>query len=109
MVEKGVIKKEQIEKENEKAINEKHINFHISDQMHFQEFNKRILLVHSAAPIVQQQISNPFFLKWVSGTTVSKCCGCHGSILNLPISMLDNLIVAQKDIHHYRDRNTGQL
>ena len=25
--------------QNEKAINEKHINFHILDQKHFQEFN----------------------------------------------------------------------
>ena len=87
----------------------KNINFHISDQMNFQEFNNNILSVHSAPPIVQQQISNPFFLKWVSGTTVSKCYGCNGSIPNLPINMLDNLIVARKDIRHYRDRNTGQL
>ena len=84
------------------------INFHISDQMNFQEFNNNILSVHSAPPIVQQQISNPFFLKWVSGTTVSKCYGCNGSIPNPPINMLDNLIVARKDIRHYRDRNTGQ-
>ena len=28
--------------QNEKDINEKHINFHISDQMHFQEFNNNI-------------------------------------------------------------------
>ena len=95
--------------QNEKAINEKHINFHISGQMHFQEFNNNILSVHSAPPIVQQQISNPFFLKWVSGTTVSKCYGCNGSIPNPPISMLDNLIVAWKGIRHYRNRNTGQL
>ena len=47
--------------QNEKAINEKHINFHISDHMHFQEFNNSILSVHSAPPIVQQQISNPIF------------------------------------------------
>ena len=87
----------------------KNINFHISDQMNFQEFNNNILSVHSAPPIVQQQISNPFFLKWVSGTTVSKCYGCNGSIPNPPINMLDNLIVARKDIRHYRDRNTGQL
>ena len=92
--------------QNEKAINKKHINFHISDQMNFQEFNNNILSVHSAPPIVQQQISNPFFLKWFSGT---KCYGCNGSIPNPPINMLDNLIVARKDIRHYRDRNTGQL
>ena len=95
--------------QNEKAINEKHINFRISDQINFQEFNKNILLVHSALPTVQQQISNPFFLKWVSSTTVSKCYGCNGSIPNPPISMLDNLIVARKDIRHYRGRNTGQF
>ena len=94
--------------QNEKAINEKHINVHISDQMHFQGFNN-ILSVHSAPPVVQQKISNPFFLKWVSGATVSKCYGCNGSIPNPPLSMVDILIVARKDIRHYRDRNTGQL
>ena len=77
--------------------------------MHFQEFSSNIFSVHSATPIVQQQISNPFFLKWVSATTVSKCFEYNGSIPNPPISMLDNLIVARKDIRHYRDRNTGQL
>ena len=77
--------------------------------MHFQEFSSNIFSVHSAPPIVQQQISNPFFLKWVSATTVSKCFEYNGSIPNPPISMLDNLIVARKDIRHYRDRNTGQL
>ena len=50
-------------RQNEKAINEKHINFRISDQMNFQEFDNNILSVHSAPPIVQHQISNPFFLK----------------------------------------------
>ena len=39
--------------QNEKAINEIHTNFHISDQMHFQEFNNNILSVHSAPLIVQ--------------------------------------------------------
>ena len=96
-------------RQNEKAINEKHINIHISDQMNFQEFNNNILSVHSAPPIMQKQISSSFFLKWVSGTTVSKCYGCNGSIPNSPINMLYNLIVARKDIRHYRDRNTGQL
>ena len=96
-------------RQNEKAINKKHINFDILDEMNFQEFNNNFLSLHSAPTIVQQQISNPFFLKWVSGTTVSKCYGCNGSIPNPPINMLDNLIVARKDIRHYRDRNTGQL
>ena len=82
--------------QNEKAIIEKHLNFHISDQIRslittrVQEFNNNILLVHSASPKVQQQISNPFFLKRVSGTTVSKCYECNGSIPNPPISMLDS-------------------
>ena len=98
-----------INDQNEKAIDEKHINFYISDQMNFQEFNNNILSVRSAPAIVQQQISNPFFLKWVSGTTVTKCYGCNGSIPDPPINMLDNLIVARKVIRHYRDRNIGQL
>ena len=96
-------------RQNEKDINEKHINVLVSDQMNFQKFNNKILSVHSAPTIAQQQISNPFFLKWVSGTTVSKCYGCNGSIPNPPINMLDNLIVARKDIRHYHGRNTGQL
>ena len=96
-------------RQNEKAINEKHINFHISDQMNFQKFKNNILSVHSAPTITQQQISNPFFLKWVSGTAVSKYYGCNGSIPNLLINMLDNLIVARKDIRHYHGRNTGQF
>ena len=29
--------------QNEKVITEKHINFHVSDQMHFQELNSNIL------------------------------------------------------------------
>ena len=37
--------------QNVKAINEKHVNFHISDQPHFQELNN-ILSVHSAPPLV---------------------------------------------------------
>ena len=96
-------------RQNGKSINKKHINFFILDQMNFQEFNNNILSVHSAPPIVQQQISNPFFLRWVSGTTVSQCYGCNGSMPNPPMNMLDNLIVALKYIRHYRDRNTGQL
>ena len=58
-------------RQNGKAIKEKHLNFLISDQMNFQEFNNNILLVHSAPTIVQQQISNLFFLMQVSCTTVS--------------------------------------
>ena len=91
--------------QNEKTINEKHISSHISDQMHFQEFNNNILSVNSAPPIVQQQISNPFFLKWVSGTTVSEGYGCDGSIPNPPISMLDKLTVPRKDICNHCDGN----
>ena len=49
-------------RQNGKDIKEKHLNFLISDQMNFQEFNNNILLVHSAPTIVQQQISDPFFL-----------------------------------------------
>ena len=64
----------------------KNINFHISDQMNFQEFNNNILPVHSAPTIAQQQISNRFFLMWVSGTTVSKCYGCNGSVPNLRLT-----------------------
>ena len=47
-------------RQNEKAINEKHINFHISDQMNFQEFNNNILSVHSAPPVVQRRFQIHF-------------------------------------------------
>ena len=52
---------------------------------------------------------NNFFLKWVNGTTVSKCYGCNGRIPNPPTTPLENLIIARKDVRHYHHRTTGQL
>ena len=59
--------------------------------------------------VTQQQVSNNFFLKWVNGTTVSKFYGCNGRIPNPPTTPLENLIMARKDVRHYRQRTTGQL
>ena len=66
--------------QNKKAINEKHKNFNTLDQMHFQKIGGNISLVYSRLATVQQQISDPFFLKWVISTAVSKCYGCNGAI-----------------------------
>ena len=77
--------------------------------MHFQKINDNISLVYSTLATVQQQISDPFFLKWVIGTAVSKCYGCNGAISNPTITMLDNPTVAWKDMCHYRDRSIRQL
>ena len=59
--------------------------------------------------VTQQQVSNNFFLKWVNGTTVSKFYGCNGRIPNPPTTPLENLIIARKDVRHYRHRTTSQL
>ncbi len=50
-----------------------------------------------------------FYLKWVNGTKVSKCCGCGGIIKNPPEKCPDDLIIFCRDIQEYRDRITGQL
>ena len=92
--------------QNKKAINGQHKNFHILEQIRFQKINKNISSVYSTLATAQQQISNGFFLKWVSGTAASKCYRCNGAIQTPPINMLDNLSVAGKDICHYRDRCT---
>ena len=59
--------------------------------------------------VTQQQVSNNFFLKCVNGTNVSKCYGCNGRIPNPPTTPLENLIIARKDVRHYRRRTNGQL
>ena len=50
-----------------------------------------------------------FRLKWVAGTTVSRCYGCNGEITNPPISIPDDLVVVYRDIRQFRERETGQL
>ena len=59
--------------------------------------------------VTQQQVSNNFLLKWVNGTTFSKCYGCKGRIPNPPTTPLENLIIARKDVRYYRHRTTNQL
>ena len=68
--------------QNKKAIYEQHKNFHILEQIHFQKINKNISSVYSAQATAQQQISNVFFLKWVSGTAASKCYRCNTDSAN---------------------------
>ena len=53
--------------------------------------------------------TNGFRLKWVTGTTVSRCYGCNGEIKNPPESVPDDLVVVYRDIREFRQRVTGQL
>lgn len=68
-----------------------------------QRFQPQPVSVNVAKP------NNFFGLKWVAGTTVSRCYGCNGVIKNPPESIPDDLIVVYRDIRQFRDRNTGQL
>ncbi len=73
----------------------------------------------ASAPLVQQQSffppstvpsqENLFRLKWVSGTTVSRCYGCGRHIENPPQSIPDDLVVVYRDHRQYRDKETGQI
>ena len=58
---------------------------------------------------INPQSGSSFGLKWVMGTTVSRCYGCGGEILNPPQAVPDDLVIVHKDIRQYRDRNTGQI
>ena len=82
----------------------------------------QVPLVFSGSPQAPRQylpapmhaVNNPqsdssFGLKWVMGTTVSRCYGCGGEIRNPPQAVPDDLVVVHKDIRQYRDRNTGQI
>lgn len=56
------------------------------------------------APLSQE---NLFRLKWVAGTTVSRCYGCNGEIKNPPVSIPDDLVVVYRDIRQFREREIG--
>ena len=58
---------------------------------------------------INPQSGSSFGLKWVMGTTVSRCYGCGGEILNPPQAVPDDLVIVHKDIRQYRDQNTGQI
>lgn len=72
----------------------------------------------ASARLVQQQSffppstvpsqENLFKLKWVTGTTVSRCYGCGRDIENPPHSIPDDLVVVYRDHRQYRERETGQ-
>ena len=61
------------------------------------------------APQVFHSPADSFRLKWVRGTTVSRCYGCNKEIKNPPESSPDDLVVVCKDFRQYRARTTGQL
>ena len=50
----------------------------------------------------------PFSLKWLPGTTVSRCYGCGMEIMNPPTAGPDDLIIVHRDFRCYRERETGQ-
>jgi len=50
-----------------------------------------------------------FCLKWISGTTVSKCYGCGSTIPNPPTKREEELVIVYRDFRQYRERNSGKL
>eukprot|EP00794_Sanderia_malayensis_P001057 gene1057-394_t len=61
------------------------------------------------APLPHNFREAEFTLKWVTGTTVSRCYGCSGKIINPPLPGPDDIVIVYKDIREYRDRQTGQI
>ncbi|CAB4038427.1 Hypothetical predicted protein, partial [Paramuricea clavata] len=71
----------------------------------------------ASARLVQQQSffppstvpsqENLFKLKWVPGTTVSRCYGCCRDMKNPPHSIPDDLVVVYRDHRQYRERESG--
>ena len=65
--------------------------------------------------ISQQNYQQPhvrrssFFLEWIATTTVSKCHGCHEKLQNPPKHAPNDLVMAYKNIHQFRDPVTGVL
>ena len=49
-----------------------------------------------------------FSLKFVFGTTVSRCYGCGGQIHNPPNLPQEEIVLVCRDFREYRDRSTGQ-
>lgn len=60
-------------------------------------------------PYIANQNPATFSLKCVQGTTVSRCYGCNGDIINPPQSIPDDLVIVYSDIRQYRKRQTGQI
>ena len=50
-----------------------------------------------------------FTLKWVAGTTISRCYGCDRVIPNPPTQIPDDLVLVCRGMRRYRDRTTGQI
>ncbi len=49
-----------------------------------------------------------FCLKWLPGTSVSRCYGCSQAIINPPLPGADDIVVVFRDIREFHDRLTGQ-
>ena len=50
-----------------------------------------------------------FALKWVNGTTGTRCYGCGMEIPNPPKIPLEELVIVSRDNREYRHRLTGQI
>ena len=50
-----------------------------------------------------------FALKWVNGTTVTRCYGCGMETSNPPKIPLEELVIVPRDYREYRHRLTGQI
>ncbi len=62
-----------------------------------------------ASIYLQNNPLSMFSLKWLPGTTVSKCYGCNGKIVNPPVRLPDDIVLVHRDIRTYRNPRTGQL
>ena len=50
-----------------------------------------------------------FALKWVNGTTFTRCYGCGMEIPNPPKIPLEELVIVSRDYRDHRHRLTGQI
>ena len=65
--------------------------------------NQPIVLTPSVLPC------QGFALKWVNGTTVTRCYGCGMEIPNPPKIPLEELVIGSRDYREYRHRLTSQI
>ena len=68
-------------------------------------YQPRIIQQNCQQPQVQK---NSFCLKWTTGATVLKCCGCREKIKNPKLAPHD-LVMTYKDIREFRDPVTEAL
>lgn len=77
----------------------------LAQEVFFRRLNMELHPVH----FQQLTLWKNSILKWVPGTTVSKCYGCGNKIENPPQALPDDLIIVFRATREYRDRITGQL